>query len=164
MTKRYPPEVREKAVRLVLERLDEFESPYAAARAIGPLVDVHYETLRVWVKKALAQGAPPAGKAGAGLSAAEREELARLRKEVRDLKQANEILKAASAFSRGNSTRDTADRRVHRRIPPGLRRRVDLPCADRAGYPDRAQGLSQGATSTTVGARYRRCSRGERIT
>lgn len=58
MTKRYPPEVREKAVRLVLERLDEFESPYAAAKAIGPLVDVHYETLRVWVKKALAQGAP----------------------------------------------------------------------------------------------------------
>ncbi|MFF0494342.1 hypothetical protein ACFYTQ_35440 [Nocardia sp. NPDC004068] len=33
MTKRYPPEVREKAVRLVLERLDEFESAYAAARA-----------------------------------------------------------------------------------------------------------------------------------
>ncbi|WP_434784354.1 DDE-type integrase/transposase/recombinase [Nocardia seriolae] len=42
------------------------------------------------------------GKAGAGLSAAEREELTRLRKEVRDLKQANDILKAASAFSRGN--------------------------------------------------------------
>lgn len=98
MTKRYPPEVREKAVRLVLERLDEFESPYAAAKAIGPLVDVHYETLRVWVKKALAQGTLPGGKGAAGLSAAEREELARLRKEVRDLKQANEILKAASAF------------------------------------------------------------------
>ncbi len=98
MTRRYPPEVREKAVRLVLERLDEFESPYAAARAIGPLVDVHYETLRVWVKKALAQGAAPTGRAGAGLSAAEREELARLRKEVRDLQQANDILKAASAF------------------------------------------------------------------
>ncbi|MGV9680887.1 IS3 family transposase [Nocardia sp. NPDC003482] len=103
MTKRYPPEVREKAVRLVLERLDEFESPYAAARAIGPLVDVHYETLRVWVKKALAQGAPPAGKVGAGLVAAEREELARLRREVRDLEQANEILKAASAFFRAGT-------------------------------------------------------------
>ncbi|WP_459963686.1 transposase family protein [Nocardia sp. IFM 10818] len=98
MTKRYSPEVRERAIRLVLERLDEFESPYAAARAIGPLVDVHYETLRVWVKKALAQGAPPTGKAGAGLSGAEREEPARLRKGVRDLEQANEILKAASAL------------------------------------------------------------------
>ena len=98
MSKRYPPEVREKAVRLVLERLDEFESPYAAARAIGPLVDVHYETLRVWVKKALAQGSQPGAKAGTELSSAERDELARLRKEVRDLKQSNEILKLASAF------------------------------------------------------------------
>ena len=98
MSKRYPPEVRDKAVHLVLERLDEFESPYAAARAIGPLVDVHYETLRVWVKKALAEGSRPGGKAGSGMSDAERDELVRLRKEVRDLKQANEILKLASAF------------------------------------------------------------------
>lgn len=98
MSKRYPPEVREKAVRLVLEHLDEYESPYAAAKAIGPRVDVHYETLRVWVKKALAQGARPGGKGRAELAAAEREELARLRKENRELKQANEILKLASSF------------------------------------------------------------------
>ncbi len=98
MPKRYPPEVREKAVRLVLERLDEFESPYAAARAIGPLVDVHYETLRVWVKKAMTEGSRPGKESAGGLAAAEREELAKLRKEVRDLKQANEILKLASAF------------------------------------------------------------------
>lgn len=48
MSNRHPSEVREKTVRLVLERLDEFESPYAA-EAIGPLVDMRYETLRVWV-------------------------------------------------------------------------------------------------------------------
>lgn len=53
MSKRYPPEVREKAVRLALEHLDEYPSPYAAAKAIGPLVDVHPETLRVWIKKAI---------------------------------------------------------------------------------------------------------------
>jgi transposase len=98
MSKRYPPEVREKAVRLALERLDEFESPYAAARAIGPMVDVHYETLRVWIKKALAEGSRFAAQPSQGLSPAEREELLRLRKEVRDLKQANEILKLASTF------------------------------------------------------------------
>ncbi|MFC9872650.1 transposase [Nocardia salmonicida] len=98
MPKRYPPEVREKAVRLVLERLDEFESPYAAARTIGPLVGVHYETLRVWVKKAMAEGSRPGKESAGGLAAAEREELAKLRKEVRDLKQANAILKLASAF------------------------------------------------------------------
>ncbi|MCP2200376.1 transposase [Lentzea flava] len=98
MSKRYPPEVREKAVRLALERLDEFESPYAAARTIGLMVDVHYETLRVWIKKALAEGSRPAAQPPQGLPPAEREELLRLRKEVRDRKQANEILKLASAF------------------------------------------------------------------
>ncbi|MFC3965654.1 transposase [Nocardia jiangsuensis] len=99
MSKRYPPEVREKAVRLALERLDEYGTPYAAAQAIAPLVDVHFETLRIWIKKALAQGARPGGTTGAGLSPAERDELTKLRRENRELKQANEILKLASAFS-----------------------------------------------------------------
>ncbi len=98
MSKRYPPEVREKAVRLALERLDEYGSAYAAARAIGPKVDVHHETLRLWIKKALEQAPSPSVSASPSLSTAEREELARLRKEVRDLKQTNEILKLASAF------------------------------------------------------------------
>lgn len=98
MSKRYPPEVREKAVRLALERLDEYGSAYAAARAIGPMVDVHHETLRLWIKKALEQSPSPTAPASPGLSSAERDELARLRKEVRDLKQTNEILKLASAF------------------------------------------------------------------
>lgn len=98
MSKRYPPEVREKAVRLALERLDEYGTPYAAAQAIAPLVDVHFETLRIWIKKALVEGAKPAGPAAGGLSATERDELTKLRRENRDLKQANEILKLASAF------------------------------------------------------------------
>ncbi|MGY5229277.1 transposase [Nocardia asiatica] len=98
MSKRYPPEVREKAVRLALERLDEYGSAYAAARAIGPMVDVHHETLRLWIKKALEQAPSESVSASPGLSSAERDELARLRKENRDLKQTNEILKLASAF------------------------------------------------------------------
>jgi transposase len=98
MSKRYPPEVREKAVRLALERLDEYGSAYAAARAIGPLVDVHHETLRLWIKKALDTGSRPGAPASAGLSSVERDELARLRKENRELEQTNEILKLASSF------------------------------------------------------------------
>ncbi|WP_063814725.1 transposase [Nocardia fusca] len=98
MSKRYPPEVREKAVRLALERLDEYGSAYAAARVIGPLVDVHHETLRLWIKKALAAGSRPGDSVAPGLSSAERDELARLRKENRELKQTNEILKLASSF------------------------------------------------------------------
>ncbi len=47
----YPLEVREKSVRLALERLDGYGWAYAAPQAIGPMVDVHPETLRVWVVK-----------------------------------------------------------------------------------------------------------------
>ncbi|MBB4689604.1 transposase [Amycolatopsis jiangsuensis] len=97
MPKRYPPEVREKAVRLALDRLDEYGSAYAAAHAVGPMVDVHPETLRVWIVKALQQGVPSVAAAGE-LAATERAELDRLRKENRELKQANDILKLASAF------------------------------------------------------------------
>jgi transposase len=63
MSKRYPPEVREKAVRLALDHLDEYGSAYAAAHTIGPMVDVHPETLRVWIVKALKQQ-PAAGRTG----------------------------------------------------------------------------------------------------
>ncbi|UGT60378.1 hypothetical protein [Nocardia asteroides] len=68
------------------------------AQAIAPLVDVHFETLRIWIKKALAEGARPSGTAGAGLSVAERDELSMPCRENRELKQANEILKLATAF------------------------------------------------------------------
>jgi transposase len=60
---------------------------------------VHPETLRVWILKAKASDAGPAGRpAPAPVASIEREELERLRKENRELKQANEILKLASAF------------------------------------------------------------------
>jgi transposase len=99
MSKRYPPEVREKALRLALDHLDEYPSAYAAAHAIGPMVDVHPETLRVWILKAKAGDAGAAGRpAPTPVASIEREELERLRRENRDLKQANEILKLASAF------------------------------------------------------------------
>jgi transposase len=99
MSKRYPPEVREKALRLALDHLDEYPSAYTAAHAIGPMVDVHPETLRVWILKAKARDAAPAGRSAATpVASIEREELDRLRRENRELKQANEILKLASAF------------------------------------------------------------------
>jgi transposase len=93
MSKCHPPE---KTVRLALDHLDEYGSAYAAAQANGPRVDVHPETLCVWIVKALKQQRTPG--VDGGLVAAERAELDRLRKENRELKQANEILKLASAF------------------------------------------------------------------
>ncbi|MFD3458426.1 IS3 family transposase [Nocardia fluminea] len=99
MSKRYPPEVREKALRLALDHLDEYPSAYAAAQAIGPMVDVHPESLRQWILKA--QAGP--GRPVAVTKTAEQLELEQLRRENRELKQANEILKLASAFFRAGT-------------------------------------------------------------
>ncbi len=84
---KYPPEFRERAVRVARES----DRPIAAvARDLG----MHHETLRVWVRQAEADD----GTRSDRLTTAEREELAALRREIRDLRRSNEILKAASVF------------------------------------------------------------------
>ncbi|WP_433204943.1 transposase [Nocardia sp. CA-107356] len=52
MPKRYPIEQRERAVKMVLDRLDGYPSAYAACQALAPKLGVHPESLRVWVKQA----------------------------------------------------------------------------------------------------------------
>jgi transposase len=89
-TKRYPEELRARAVRLV------FESGRPIAHVAKDL-GVGAESLRSWVRQAEAD----AGGRSDRLSSPEREELARLRGEVRELRRANEILKAASVFFAG---------------------------------------------------------------
>jgi transposase len=84
---KYPLEFRERAVRMARES----ERPIAAvARDLG----IHHETLRVWVRQDEADD----GTRSDRLASAEREELVSLRREVRDLRRSNEILKAASVF------------------------------------------------------------------
>ncbi len=110
MPKKYPVEVRDRAVRMVLDRLSEYPSVYAACKALAPKLDVGPESLRRWV----VQSQVDAGNKD-GPTTDELEELRRLRAEVRDLKEANEILKKASIFlSSGNSTLAAADMPVHR--------------------------------------------------
>lgn len=84
---KYSPEFRERAVRMARE---SDRSITAVAHDLG----VYPETLRVWVRQAEADD----GSRTDRLSTAEREELFELRREVRDLRRSNEILKAASAF------------------------------------------------------------------
>jgi transposase-like protein len=93
VAKRYPADVRERATKLALDRLGEYGSAWAAARALGPKVGVGPETLRKWILAALADSSTASGMTGD-----ERDEIKRLRAEVRELKEANEILKAASTF------------------------------------------------------------------
>ena len=84
---KYPPEFRERAVRIARES----DRPIAAvARDLG----MHPETLRVWVRQDEADD----GSRSDRLTTTECEELAALRRENRDLRRSNEILKAASVF------------------------------------------------------------------
>src|SRR6266508_637924 len=93
--RKYPPELRERAIRLVLEaREQEPElSLNAAVHRIGPRVGINTDTLRGWCKQAeIDTGRRP------GTTSSEAAELKALRQEVKELKRANEILLAASSF------------------------------------------------------------------
>ncbi len=89
MTKRtppYSPEVRERAVRMVFEHRDEYTSQYEAIRSIAAKIGCSGETLRHWVRQAERdQGLRP------GPTSTEQEKIKALEREVRELRQANEI-------------------------------------------------------------------------
>ncbi len=90
---RYPQEMRERAVRLVFEHQDEYDSQWAAITSVATKLGMTPETLRKWVRRAeIDQGQRP------GLTTTERERLKELEKENKELRRANEILKAAAAF------------------------------------------------------------------
>lgn len=92
-SKRYAPEVRDRAVRLVLEHQREHESQWAAIVSVAAKIGCTPETLRTWVRRVeVDEGRRP------GLTTDERAKLKELEREVRELRRANEILKSASLF------------------------------------------------------------------
>jgi len=92
-TERYSPEVREKAVRLVVEHREDYESEWAAIGSIAQKIGCTADTLRKWVRQAERDsGRRP------GLTTEERGRLKALEREVRELRRANEILRKASAY------------------------------------------------------------------
>jgi transposase len=91
MSKHYPVEQRERAVKMVLDHLNEYRSVYGACQAIGPKVAVGAESLRRWVLQAQV-----AGTQRPDATTAEQQRIKDLEREMRDLKE--EILKAASIF------------------------------------------------------------------
>jgi len=85
--------VKERAVRMVFDHGSEYDSQWAAITSIAGKLGMSAETLRLWVRKAeVDQGRRP------GVTSDERERVKELERENRELRRANEILKAAAAF------------------------------------------------------------------
>ena len=92
-TKRFSPEVRERAVRLVFDQTTEHNSQWACIEAIAPKIGCTAQTLRTWVKQTeINEGRVD------GVTTSDRERLKALERENRELKKANEILRKASAY------------------------------------------------------------------
>ncbi len=92
-TNKFSPEVRERAVRMVLEHRGEYASLWAAVDSIAPKIGCVPQTLLKWVQ----QFEIDAGQRG-GVTTAEAQRVKDLEREVKELRRANEILKLASAF------------------------------------------------------------------
>ena len=92
-SRRYSPEVRERAVRLVVEHQHEHASQWAAIVSVAAKIGCTAETLRSWVRRVeVDEGRRP------GLTTDERAKLKELERDNRELRRANEILKSASLF------------------------------------------------------------------
>ena len=91
---RYSPEMRARAVRMVLEHQGSYETQSAAVAAIAPKIGCIPETLKVWVRQAERDGG-----ARDGATSAERDRIKELEREVRQLRQANEILRIGETLS-----------------------------------------------------------------
>ena len=90
---KYSAEVRERAVRLVLEQQHEHGSQWAAMESIAAKIGCTAETLRKWVRRAERDGGQRAE-----LTSSERDRLKALERENRELQRSNEILRKAAAF------------------------------------------------------------------
>jgi transposase len=91
--KKYPDELRERAVKMVFEVREREGKGHGELARIGRQLDVHPEALRSWVKQAEIDGGQRPG-----ATTGERQRITELEREVRELRRANEILKAASAY------------------------------------------------------------------
>jgi transposase len=90
--RRYPPELKARAVRMALETIAESGERQGVVGRVARQLGVGVETLRTWVKQAEIDGRRPGG------PTEQQRRLAELERENRELRRANEILKAASAF------------------------------------------------------------------
>jgi transposase len=91
--RKYPDELRERAVKMVFEVREQDGKGHGELARVGRQLGVHPEALRSWVKQAEIDGG-----ARPGITTGDKQRIAELEREVRELRRANEILKAASAY------------------------------------------------------------------
>ena len=126
--KRYAPEVRERAVRMVLEHEQDYSSRWSAIESITVKFGCTKETLRRWVlQREQDSGRRP------GATTAEKDRIKVLEREVKELRQTNKILRKASAWAildrqspRRSSAADRSNGDVHRYQSKGVRSRANL--------------------------------------
>ncbi|HYY78133.1 MAG TPA: transposase [Actinomycetes bacterium] len=91
--RRYPPQLRERAVRMVQQAIEESGERFGVVTRVAQQLGIGSESLRTWVRQAeIDRGQRP------GVTTAEQQRIAALEREVRELRRANEILRTASAF------------------------------------------------------------------
>src|SRR6056297_3916669 len=114
---KYDQETKDRVVRMFAERREEApeESRSASYRRLQELTSIPVDTMRGWVDKARIETGDKAG-----MTAAERDEIKALKKELAEVKRANEILKTASAFFAAAEL----DRRLKRSSPSSMRTRT----------------------------------------
>jgi transposase len=93
LTANYSPEIRERAVRMVREHAADYKSQWDAISSIAPKIGCTAETLRLWVRRVERDAGERAGP-----TTAEQMQIKQLERENRELRQANEILRKASAY------------------------------------------------------------------
>jgi len=91
--KRYPPELKERAVRMVVDLQRQDRNDHGVVGRVARQLGVGVESLRTWVRQAEVDGGRRPG-----ATTAEADELVELRKEVKELRRANDILQAAASF------------------------------------------------------------------
>jgi transposase len=124
-TRRYTPEEKTQAVRLVRQLRKEIGVDHKTVQRVAQQLGYGTESVRSWVKQAdIDDGVEP------GVTTEEAARVKALEQENRELRRTNEILKKAAAYSpRLSSTAHPGSRRLRRRPSSGVRGRAHLPCA-----------------------------------
>jgi transposase len=91
--RRYPPELRERAIRMVQETIEQTGERFGVITRVARQLGIGSESLRTWVRQAEVDGGRRPG-----VTSEERRRIAELERDNRELRRANDILKAASAF------------------------------------------------------------------